>query len=120
MADLLLGHGDFLLITAGAETRLQAPLITGLQYGQIPRVERVPSLDDELPLVVRLADLQRDPRGRPGRELGEADYRAIEQALADGISVGALAARFGIGSERARRLHAAYWEQNGDGGEVTL
>ena len=29
-------------------------------------------------------------------------------------SVGALAARFGIGSERARRLHAAYWEQNGD------
>ena len=114
MADLLLGHGDFLLITAGMETRLQAPLIGGMQYGQIPRVERVPSLDDELPLVVRLADLQRDPRGRPGRELGEADYRAIEQALADGLSVGALAARFGIGSERARRLHAAYWEQNGD------
>jgi len=114
MADLLLGHGDFLLITAGMETRLQAPLIGGMQYGQIPRGERVPSLDDELPLVVRLADLQRDPRGRPGRELGEADYRAIEQALADGLSVGALAARFGIGSERARRLHAAYWEQNGD------
>ena len=42
MADLLLGHGDFLLITAGAETRLQAPLIGGMQYGQIPRVRARP------------------------------------------------------------------------------
>jgi hypothetical protein len=38
----------------------------------------------------------------------------MEPARADGLSGGARAARFGIGSERAKRLHAAYWEQNGD------
>ena len=114
MADLLLGQGDFLLLTAGEQTRLQVAYLTGRQYGQLPRVTQVPSLEEELPHLAYLADSQRDPRGRPGRELAQEDYEAIEQALAEGLSASALAARFGIGRERARRLYAAYWQDEED------
>jgi len=107
-ADLLLGQGDFLLLTAGSQVRLQVPLITGLQYARLPRGERVPDLGDELPAVAYVADLGRDPRGRRGRELAAADYGAIEAALAEGVSPAGLAARFGIGYGRALRLHRAY------------
>jgi hypothetical protein len=108
-ADLLLGRGDFLLITAGAEMRLQVPLIDGRQYSRIPRTEPIPDLSNEMPLLMRLADLQRDARGRPGRELDELDYRAIEEALVGGASVEQLRERFGIGYGRAKRLHETYW-----------
>ncbi|MCX7707795.1 MAG: DNA translocase FtsK [Anaerolineae bacterium] len=110
MADLLLGRGDFLLITAGDEIRLQVPFSHAAHYSRLPQVARIPSLEAELPAVLHLADLQRDPRGRNGQAL---DLAAVIEALADGLSAGALAARFGIGYERARRLYAAYHEQEG-------
>ena len=92
MVDLLLGHGDFLLITAGAETRLQAPLITGLQYGQIPRAA------DPRPLAGRRAAaggaLGRPPARSPrlaGAGVGRGGLPwPLEQASSDGISVGAV------------------------------
>jgi S-DNA-T family DNA segregation ATPase FtsK/SpoIIIE len=108
MADLLLGQGDFLLITAGEEIRLQVPFSHAAHYSRLPRVEHVPSLEAELPAIMHLADRQRDPRGRNGPEL---DLAAAEQALAQGLSAAALAARLGIGYARARRLYVAYHER---------
>jgi DNA segregation ATPase FtsK/SpoIIIE, S-DNA-T family len=112
MADTLLGRGDMLLLTAGDATRLQMPLITGRQLGAMPRADVVASLTDDLPSLAMFADRARDPRGGAGRrELGQAEYEAIEQALEGGASTDDLRTQFGIGWERARRLHASYWGQ---------
>lgn len=109
MADQLLGRGDFLLITADGTTRLQVPMLTGRQYRNLPRADQVASLDDELPSLALFADLARDPRGGQGRrELGPREYAEIDQALAEGAGPDDLRGRFGLGWERARRLHDGY------------
>jgi S-DNA-T family DNA segregation ATPase FtsK/SpoIIIE len=118
MAERLLGHGDFLLLTAQDEVRLQIPWLDNRYLARIPHSDRVPTLEGELPTAVRLADLQRDPRGAPARRLGPADYQAIEAALVDGASVADLRGRFGIGYSRARRLHDLYWGLNGEDDEA--
>jgi len=109
MADQLLGRGDFLLLTADGTTRLQVPLMTGRQYRDLPRVNQVATLDEELPSVALFADLARDPRGGQGRrELGPAEYARIDQALAGGASADDLRGQFGIGWDRARRMAESY------------
>lgn len=111
-ADTLLGCGDFVLLTAGRTTRFQAPLATGLQWGQLPRAGgAVPTLEAELPTLVEFGDHARDPRGgRGGRSLGAPEYRRMEEALAAGARTPDLQAEFGIGWKRARRMETAYRE----------
>ncbi|GAB4521541.1 MAG: hypothetical protein Kow0047_32470 [Anaerolineae bacterium] len=116
MADQLLGRGDFLLITASEVTRLQVPVMDGRQWGQLPRTDRVATLDEHLPSLAMVSDLFRDTRGRPGRPLSEEDYEAIESALEGGADVDELRARFGIGYSRARRLRQL-WEEINEGEE---
>lgn len=114
-ADDLLGRGDFVLLTAGSTTRFQAPLATGRQWGQLPRVARVTTLEDQLPTLVEFGDRSRDPRGgRGGRVLGNAEYRQMEQALANGARAEDLQ-QFGVGWTRARRMEQAYREAQGEG-----
>lgn len=103
-ADGLLGRGDFLLLSAGAATRFQAPLMSGGLWAKLPAGEPG-SLADELPTLASFADLQRDPRGgRNRRDLAPAEYERIETALEDGATVDALRDQFGIGWTRARRI----------------
>ena len=111
-ADQLLGKGDFLLITADSTTRLQLPMIGGQQYGALPHTAQPARLDAELPVSAELADVTgRDTRGGRGRrELGAAEYEALNQALQDGAGADALRARFGIGWDRATRIVRNYRE----------
>jgi len=112
-ADCLLGRGDFLLLSAGETTRFQAPLLDGRQLSQLPRAERVATLEDELPTAVAIADLTRDPRGGRGRrELSAADYAAMQDALAQGAGADDLRAGYGIGYARAARIVGGYREVN--------
>lgn len=110
-ADSLLGRGDFLLLAAGETLRFQAPLADGRQWGALPRTEHVATLDDELPTVVSMADLTRDPRGGRGRrDLADADYAALQDAIAGGASADDVRDAFGIGYERAARMVGGYQE----------
>jgi S-DNA-T family DNA segregation ATPase FtsK/SpoIIIE len=110
-ADCLLGRGDFLLLAAGETVRFQAPLLDGRQLTQLPRADRVATLEDELPTVVEWADLLRDPRGGRGRrELSAADYAAMQDAIAQGAGADDLRADFNIGYERAARIVGGYRE----------
>ena len=103
-ADGLLGRGDFILLSAGEGTRFQAPLMSGGLWAKLPAGEPG-SLARELPTLASFADLQRDPRGgRNRRDLAPAEYAAIEDALADGMTVDQLRDEFGIGWTRARRI----------------
>ncbi|HEY64248.1 MAG TPA: DNA translocase FtsK [Caldilineae bacterium] len=114
MADQLLGRGDFLLLTAGTVTRLQVPLMSGREYGRLPRVEQVATLEDELPNLVAWADRWRDPRGgRGARVLGDEDYERMERELREGAGVEDLRAEFGIGYNRARRIRSVWREVQG-------
>lgn len=114
-ADVLLGRGDFLLLSAGETLRFQAPLPDGRQWSQIPRVGTVASLESELPTLVELGDRNRDPRGgQGGRELGAADYREMERAIREGGNVAQLQQRFGIGYDRAKRIYASVMEVAND------
>lgn len=104
-ADMLLGRGDMLLVAAGETVRFQAPLADDAQFRRLPATETVASLEDQLPAVVAMADLQRDRRGgHTRRDLDAETYQQIEQALADGASADDLKRRFSIGSTRASRL----------------
>lgn len=116
MADQLLGKGDFLLIRNDTTTRLQLPMIGGAQYAQLPKADQVDRLDAELPALAVFADLAgRDPRGGLGRrELGAAEYDAMTAALQDGAGPDDLRARFGIGWDRATRIHRNYNEGAND------
>lgn len=110
-ADALLGKGDLLLVSAGETTRFQAPLPDGRQWSRLPHSAAVANLDTELPTLVQFADLNRDPRGGQGRrEIGEADYREVENALAQGATVRQIMERFGIGYDRAQRMYQSYLE----------
>jgi len=112
-ADCLLGRGDFLLLAAGETIRFQAPLLDGRQLAQLPRAAAVASLDGELPAVVSIADLARDPRGGRGRrELTPDDYDRLQDAIADGAGADGVRAAFGIGYERAARMVGGYREVN--------
>lgn len=107
-ADALLGRGDFLLVAAGETVRFQAPLADGRQWGALP-TGGPGSLTAHLPTLVEFADRDRDPRGGPGRrEIGEGDYRAIENDLAQGATVRQIMERHHIGYERAQRLFTNY------------
>lgn len=107
-ADALLGRGDFLLVAAGETVRFQAPLADGRQWGALP-TGGPGSLTAHLPTLVEFADRDRDPRGGPGRrEIGEADYRAIEADLAQGATVRQVMERHKIGYERAQRIFTSY------------
>lgn len=109
-ADALLGRGDFLMIAAGTETRLQVPLITGREFGKLPRTEHISTLDDVLPSVAMFGDRARDARGGPGRrDLAEDDYQDLEDALANGAGIEALRERFNLGYSRAKRIYDHYW-----------
>ena len=108
-ADVLLGKGDMLLLSAGEVVRFQAPLADGRQWTRLPRAERIASLADELPTPAAMADFNRDTRGGAGRrELTPDDYEAIQDALEDGADEDDLRGRFGIGWSRASRLVSQY------------
>jgi S-DNA-T family DNA segregation ATPase FtsK/SpoIIIE len=112
-ADVLLGRGDFLLLAAGETTRFQAPLMDGRQLANLPRAATVATLADELPTVVSIADLARDPRGGRGRrDLSPDDYDRLQAAIADGANADDVRAAFGIGYERAARMVEGYREVN--------
>ena len=50
-----------LLLAAGETIRFQAPLPDGRQWGRLPRVAQVASLEGELPTPAVFADRNRDP-----------------------------------------------------------
>lgn len=111
-ADVLLGRGDFLLLSAGETIRFQAPLPDGRQWARLPRGAGLATLEPELPPLVQSADQDRDTRGGPGRrELVDADYVAIEHALGEGATVRQVMAHWGIGYARAQRMYASYLER---------
>ena len=108
-ADCLLGRGDFLFLAAGETVRFQAPLMDGRQLANLPRAATVATLEEELPTVVSIADLARDPRGGRGRrELSPADYDRLQDAVAGGADADAVRDAFGIGYERAARMVGGY------------
>ncbi len=110
-AEDLLGHGDFLLLAAGEQTRLQAPLADGRQWRLLPRVHQVATLDEQLPTLVEFGDRSRDPRGGRGRrELREADYARMEAAVAGGATAADIQGTFGVGWTRAARIVEGYAE----------
>lgn len=112
-AHSLLGKGDMLLIRNDSTTRLQLPLISGAQYGQLPRAAQVASLEDDMPTLANLADLARDRRGGRGRrDLESHAYAAMTDDLAGGASPDDLRDRYGIGYPRARRIWETYHAEN--------
>jgi len=105
-ADDLLGRGDLLLVAAGETVRFQAPLTGGQQWLKLPRTSAVRTLDNELPTLAYIADLQRDPRGgRDSRPLTRDDYTAIEADIRAGQTVDQIRSRYNIGYERANRIY---------------
>lgn len=108
----LLGRGDMMLITSDGATRLQVPLISGAQYGQLSRALAPASLEEDLPTPAFLADLMgRDPRGGQGRrELTPAEYVSITRDLDAGATPDELRDRYGLGYTRAARIAANYRE----------
>ena len=115
-ADVLLGKGDLLLVSAGETTRFQAPLPDGRQWARLPHSSVEATLDAELPTLVQFADLDRDPRGgHTRRELAGDDYGAIERAIAAGASVRQVMERFGVGYDRAQRMFASVLDKLQEG-----
>ena len=109
MAESLLGNGDFLLLAAGRQVRLQVPLITPAHLRALPQVAEVSRL--ELGEYVDLAALAGDARGGWNRK--ELDWRKVERYLSDDDATpSGLAHRFGIDYNRAKRI----WERFGDEG----
>jgi len=105
MAESLLGNGDFLLLAAGRQVRLQVPLITGEHIRALPQVAEVPRL--ELGEFVDLAALAGDPRGGWNRR--ELDWQEIEAYLSDDrATVSGLAEAFGINHYRADSVWRAF------------
>jgi hypothetical protein len=85
----------------------------GRQLANLPRAATVATLADELPTVVSIADLARDPRGGRGRrDLSPDDYDRLQAAIADGANADDVRAAFGIGYERAARMVEGYREVN--------
>lgn len=103
-ANELLGRGDFMLVAAGVVQRFQAPLMDRGLLGRLPK-GTPGSLEEKLPAVAYLADLQRDRRGGRGRRELDGDvYAELDRRLAAGATPDELKVEFGIGWERARRL----------------
>jgi len=108
MAEALLGNGDFLLLAAGRQVRLQVPLIRPAHIARLPQVDRVSQL--ELGEYVDLGALANDARG--GWNRSDLDWQEVEEALANGATASQIAKSFGINYERARRLYEAFWDED--------
>ena len=78
MAETLLGNGDFILLAAGRQVRLQVLLIRPAHITRLPQVEEVPRL--ELGEYVDLGVLAKDTRGSWIRK--ELDWRMVKENLA--------------------------------------
>lgn len=106
-AHLLLGRGDFLYLSAGGiERRMQVPMIERMQYGMLQRTNIASSLASQMPGPLACADRAVDPRGGFGRrQLSQVELRAMTEDIAAGMPVARLEALYGIGYERAKRLH---------------
>jgi len=111
MAEALLGNGDFLLLAAGRQVRLQVPLITPAHIRQLPQVAEVPRL--ELGEFVDLGALARDTRGGWNRK--PLDWQAVEEYLSgDGATITGLQETFGLNYYRARAIWEAFWDEGAD------
>ena len=111
MAETLLGNGDFILLAAGRQMRLQVPLITPAHIRTLPQVAEVSRL--ELGEFVDLAALAGDTRGGWNRR--DLDWREVEEYLSeDGATVTGLRDAFGINHHRAQAIWQAYWEEGAD------
>jgi len=109
MAETLLGNGDFILLAAGRQVRLQVPLITPAHIARLPQADEVPRL--ELGEFVDLGALARDTRGGWNRK--PLDWREVEEYLAEhDASIGGLADRFGIGYDRAQAIWNRFWDED--------
>jgi len=107
MAETLLGNGDFVLLVAGRQVRLQVPLITPEHLADLPWVAEVTPL--ELGEFVDLGALARDTRGGWNRK--PLDWHKVEHYLtSEGVTISGLAAAFGIGHNRARAIWQTFWD----------
>jgi DNA segregation ATPase FtsK/SpoIIIE, S-DNA-T family len=120
-AEKLQGRGDMLFISGAGATRIQVPLCGEERLRELPRVERPASLASQLPALGGPTRPARPhgplgPGGARGdgaaRSLSPTQYESIRQDLLAGASVDQLQARYGIGYERARRMHAFYRRQH--------
>jgi DNA segregation ATPase FtsK/SpoIIIE, S-DNA-T family len=110
-AEKLQGRGDMLLIAGAGTTRIQVPFCGEDRLRDLPRVESPGSLVAQLPVPGGSAVRSPRPDGT-ARALSSRQYEQMRQDLAAGASVDQLQARYGIGYERARRMHAFYRRQD--------
>jgi len=104
-ADELLMRGDMLYIGAGETIRFQAPLADDRQWRRVRR-GGPRSLDDQLPRADRIALAL--PKSNPtGRVLTPGDVERVRAAVLSGQSVNYVRQALGIGTDRARELHAS-------------